>query len=235
MKMRKNAWLTLLRREEMARNVLAGRRAATRRLRRSASRPRRRPSGSDASGTSAPPARGPLIEAAPVARAHAGACRWADRLLVAPSPGRRPHRRGDRRLAGHDRPGPQARRPVPAQGAGAGGPRPSLSARPPGRHDPYRHQALRSLRQVRAPSHRHPGRSPPRGPAGNTRLCVDDASRVACGGPFPDEKRQGVSGCLRASAGRSGASGPPPAGYERQRPMLRVQGVRLGRARISKE
>ena len=42
-----------------------------------------------------------------------GQCRRADCLLPAPSPDRCPHRRGDRRLAGHGRPGHQARPAFP--------------------------------------------------------------------------------------------------------------------------
>ena len=39
------------------------------------------------------------------------------------------------------------------------------------------------------------------------RVCVDDASRVACGGPLPDGRRKGAIECLRVSADCHGRLG----------------------------
>ena len=62
-------------------------------------------------------------------------------------------------------------------------------------------------------------------------ICVDDASRVACGGLFPNErqeKRRRVPGDLRGLL--QAPRGHRPKGDDRQRPVLHVQGVRGPRA-----
>ena len=151
--------------------------------------------------------RGPLLDAPPVAQAHAMACRRTDRLLAAPSPDRGPRRRGDRRLDGHDRLGPQARRPFPAQGPETGGARPPLPARPPGRHDRI---DIKKPGRFDRPGRRRRLAYRLRRPA--PRREAEGRRRVP----------EGLRGLPRAPRGRRSP------GDGRQRPVPRVPGVRCG-------
>ena len=89
-----------------------------------------------------------------------------DHLLAVPSPDRCPRRRGGWRLAGHGRPGPQARRPFPARGLGDGRAARCHRHDRPGGMSRVDVQEARLLREARASRHRHPGRPPPRGRLG---------------------------------------------------------------------
>ena len=143
--------------------------------------------------------RGPLIEAPPVAQARAGACRRADRLLATPSPDRHPHCRGDRRLAGHavrvlKRAGlSRIKDPEPEE------PAHRYEHNNPG--DMIHLDVKMPVRFVR-PGHRAIGTRVGRRQGSGwefAHTCVDDASRVACGDLFLNERQESTAECLRAS------------------------------------
>ena len=203
MKMRKNARPAPLRREEMAGRVIAGQvsraeaaasfgvtaKTAPKRVGR-------------ASGASAPPAaritpRCPAGRAGPrqgmssSGSSPCGAIAWPATGVSTATVGRVLKRAGLSRLRDlepdgparryrHDRPGGMTRTGVKKLGRFDG-----PGCRATGTRAGHRHGAGRE----------------------RARVCVDDASRVACGGPLPDGRRKGAIECLRVSADCHGRLG----------------------------